>query len=85
MLCDPLSETGIAGHPHSYYRREDILDWAREWGVPPPDVIGDVAFERNYLEAVRRAGTAQTGIFGLRVERNGIVGAPERHSSRPAR
>jgi trehalose 2-sulfotransferase len=67
MLCDLLSGTGIAGHPHSYYRREDILDWAREWGVPPPDVIGDVAFERNYLEAVRRAGAAQTGIFGLRL------------------
>jgi trehalose 2-sulfotransferase len=67
LLCDLLSGTGIAGQPNSYYRREDILDYAREWGVSPPDAIGDEAFERAYLEAVRRAGAAQTGIFGLRL------------------
>ena len=67
LLCDLLSGTGIAGQPHSYYRREDILDYARTWGVSSPDVIGDEAFERTYLEAVRRAGAAQTGIFGLRL------------------
>lgn len=67
LLCDLLSGTGIAGQPQSYYRREDILDYARKWGVSSPDVIGDEAFERTYLEAVRRAGAAQTGIFGLRL------------------
>jgi trehalose 2-sulfotransferase len=67
LLCDLLSGTGIAGQPQSYYRREDILDYARTWGVPSPDVIGEEAFERTYLEAVRRAGAAQTGIFGLRL------------------
>jgi LPS sulfotransferase NodH len=67
LLCDLLSGTGIAGQPHSYYRREDILDYAREWGVSSPDAIGDEAFERTYLEAVRRAGAAQTGVFGLRL------------------
>src|SRR6516165_1969350 len=67
LLCDLLSGTGIAGQPHSYYRREDILDYARKWGVSSPDVIGNEAFERTYLEAVRRAGTTQTGIFGLRL------------------
>jgi LPS sulfotransferase NodH len=67
LLCDLLSGTGIAGQPQSYYRREDIADYARAWGVSSPDVIGDEAFERNYLEAVRRAGTAQTGVFGLRL------------------
>lgn len=30
-------------------------------------MIGEEAFERTYLEAVRRAGAAQTGIFGLRL------------------
>jgi LPS sulfotransferase NodH len=67
LLCDLLSGTGIAGQPQSYYRREDVLDYARAWGVSSPDVIGDEAFERTYLEAVRRAGTAKTGIFGLRL------------------
>ena len=67
LLCDLLSGTGIAGQPQSYYRREDVLDYAREWGVSSPEVIGDEAFERTYLEAVRRAGAAQTGVFGLRL------------------
>jgi trehalose 2-sulfotransferase len=67
LLCDLLSGTGIAGQPQSYYRREDILDYARAWGVSSRNVIGDRAFERAYLEAVRRAGAAETGIFGLRL------------------
>jgi LPS sulfotransferase NodH len=67
LLCDLLSGTGIAGEPHSYYRREDILDYARKWRVPSPGVIGAPAFERSYLEAVRRAGAAGTSIFGLRI------------------
>ena len=67
LLCDLLLGTGVAGRPQSYYRREDIPDYAREWGVCSPDVIGHEAFERAYLEAVRRAGSAQTGIFGLRL------------------
>jgi LPS sulfotransferase NodH len=73
LLCDLLSGTGIAGQPHSYYRREDILDYARKWGVSSPDVIGDEAFERTYLAAVRRAGTTQTGIFGLRLMWSSVV------------
>ena len=67
LLCDLLSATGVAGQPQSYYRREDIPDYAREWDVPLPHEIGAEAFERSYLEAVRRAGAAQTGIFGLRI------------------
>jgi LPS sulfotransferase NodH len=67
LLCDLLSGTGIAGQPQSYYRREEIADYARAWGLSAPEVIGDEAFERAYLEAVRRAGAAQTGVFGLRL------------------
>ena len=67
LLCDLLFGTGIAGQPHSYYRHVDIVDYARKWGLSSPDVIGDEAFERTYLEAVRRVGAAQSGIFGLRL------------------
>jgi trehalose 2-sulfotransferase len=67
LLCDLLSGTGIAGQPHSYYRRQDIPTCRQKWGVSSPDVIGNETFERTYLEAVRRAGAAQTGIFGLRL------------------
>ena len=67
LLCDLLSGTGIAGRPHSYYRRQDISWRAQEWGVPSLDLIGPEAFERAYLEAVLRAGIAGTGMFGLRL------------------
>jgi len=67
LLCDLLNGTGVAGHPNSYYRRQGIPEWARAWGVSPPNVPGNEAFERTYLEAVRQAGTAQTGVFGLRL------------------
>jgi trehalose 2-sulfotransferase len=41
--------------------------YARKWGLSSPDAIGGEAFERTYLEAVRRAGGGQTDIFGLRL------------------
>jgi len=66
-LCDLLAGTGLAGLPRSYYRRDDVLDHARTWGVSSPDLIGDVAFERAYLETVRRVGSAQSAVFGLRL------------------
>jgi trehalose 2-sulfotransferase len=78
LLCDLLSATGVAGEPQSYYRREDIEDYVRTWGLSSPDAIGDEAFERAYLEAVRRAGAGETGVFGLRLM---WVSAPERHSA----
>lgn len=67
LLCDLLSQTGVAGLPNSYFRSQNILEWAREWGVPPPHRPGDPGFEQAYLDAVLRAGTAGTGVFGLRL------------------
>jgi trehalose 2-sulfotransferase len=67
LLCDLLSTTSVAGQPESYYRSEDIQWFAGAWGLSAPDVIGEEAFERAYLAAVRRAGAGETGIFGLRL------------------
>ena len=64
MLCDLLTATGRAGAPHSYYRRQDISKRAQDWGLADLDPR---AFDRAYLEAVLRAGTAETGVFGLRL------------------
>lgn len=67
LLCDLLAQTGVAGNPHSYYRREDILEWADEWGVATTPGPGSEAFERNYLDAVLRIGRGGTDVFGLRL------------------
>lgn len=64
LLCDLLSQTGVAGHPNSFYRQESVADFVAEWGVTPGD---GVDFERRYLAAVIKAGTGDTHTFGMRV------------------
>lgn len=64
MFCDLLTATGVAGRPASYYRAEDIAEWAERMGVP----FGEgAAFERAYLDAVVKRGTGETGTFALRL------------------
>lgn len=64
LLCDLLAATGLAGRADSFYRRQDIHEWAEQLGVPPGE---GAAFERAYLDAVRREGTGDTGVFALRL------------------
>lgn len=64
LLCDLLSQTGVAGKPNSFYRQESVADFATEWSVAPGD---GVEFERRYLAAAVKAGTNDTGTFGMRV------------------
>ena len=67
LLCDLLAETGVAGRPNSYYRLQNILDWARSWDVSPPDLTDSEEFDRSYLAAVLRAGASDNGVVGLRL------------------
>ena len=64
LFCDLLTATGVAGRPASYYRIEDIAEWAERMGVPFGESAG---FERAYLDAVVRRGTGDTGTFALRL------------------
>jgi LPS sulfotransferase NodH len=64
LLCDLLSGTGIAGRPDSFYRRESIAHFCRQWRLAPGS---GPEFERRYLDAVVREGTGDTGMFGMRV------------------
>ena len=65
LLCGLLKAAG-AGDPHSFYRREDIAEWAEGWGLPsgPQE---EPQFRRAYLDAVLRAGRGGTPIFGMRL------------------
>jgi trehalose 2-sulfotransferase len=67
LLCDLLAGSGAAGRPNSFYRRESIADFAVAFGVPATGGIDGDAFDRVYLEALRREGEAGTGVFGLRL------------------
>lgn len=62
LLCRMLEQIG-AGRPHSFFRAEDLDDWATDWGVPTPvRTVGS-----DYLRAAKAAGTSATGVFGLRM------------------
>ncbi len=61
LLCDLLSGTGVAGNPHSFFRRESLAEYAEEFGLPAPVI------DETYLDAAIREGTGDTGIFGVRI------------------
>lgn len=67
LLCEMLAASGVAGRPNSYFREQSFAHWARRWNVPHDNGTDDVAFDRDFLEAMRREGTNGTGIFGLRL------------------
>ena len=64
MLCDLLAGTGVAGRPESYFRRESIPSYYREFGLQEKDAP---RINRAYLDAVIQEGTGDTGVFGLRI------------------
>jgi LPS sulfotransferase NodH len=64
LLCDLLKQTGVAGRPNSFYRRESLDNWVRRFGIEPGT---GVEFERRYLDATIKDGTGDTGMFGMRV------------------
>jgi len=67
LLCDLLHDTGVAGNPHSFFRRQDFADWAEEFNVPVADWSDNQSFDQPYVDAVVTYGTAGTGLFGMRV------------------
>ncbi|MBZ9988669.1 Stf0 sulfotransferase [Mesorhizobium sp. BH1-1-5] len=72
LLCDLLTSTGRTGAPHSFYRRQDILEWAEEWKLPGRDTMSGLDFDAAYLNAAIKAGKGGTGIFGLRLMRENL-------------
>jgi LPS sulfotransferase NodH len=72
LLCGLLASTKAAGDPHSFYRRQDMSEWAEEWNLPLPDTMNEHDFEIAYFEAAIRAGKGGTAIFGLRLMRENL-------------
>ncbi|MEO5756900.1 MAG: Stf0 family sulfotransferase [Mesorhizobium sp.] len=72
LLCKLLASTKTAGDPHSFYRRQDVLEWAEEWHLPSRDTMSELEFETVYLKAAIAAGTGETGVFGLRLMRENL-------------
>jgi len=64
LLCDLLSQTGVAGKPNSFYRQESLAEFVADWGVAPGSGL---ELEQRFLAAAIKAGTGDTGTFGMRV------------------
>lgn len=64
-MCGLLDSTGIAGHPESYFRRQDEREWAAGWGIARPH---DGGFRRaDYFRAAVAAGRTANGVFAARI------------------
>lgn len=72
LLCKLLASTGTAGDPHSFYRRQDVPEWAEEWNLPARDTMSELEFNTAYLNAVITAGKGGADIFGLRLMRENL-------------
>ena len=51
LLCDLLTDTGVAGHPNSFFRRESISDWAQYFNVSVSEWDDEHEFDQSYLAA----------------------------------
>ncbi|MEZ2333344.1 Stf0 family sulfotransferase [Mesorhizobium sp. RCC_202] len=72
LLCDLLTSTKRMGEPHSFYRRQNIMEWAEDWGLPASHTMSELDFNVGYLEAAIAAGKGGTDIFGLRLMRENL-------------
>jgi len=67
LLCDLLTDTGVAGRPDSFFRSQSILWWADYLGVPVADWTDPYEFDQAYLNAVLQEGSRGTPVFGMRL------------------
>jgi LPS sulfotransferase NodH len=77
LLCDLLAATSVAGRPNSFFRQEDMLEWAEYWGLSPADLDGEGTFSRAYVEAMIREGRGGTEVFGLRLMWGSVAAASQ--------
>jgi LPS sulfotransferase NodH len=64
LLCGLLRSTGIASRPESYFRRDDLCDYADRWEVPQ---AADGVVDTTYVRAAVAAGRTTNGVFGARI------------------
>lgn len=64
LFCQYLASTGVAGVPETYFRKEDLHEYAKQWQILRSDGSYDFA---DYLEATREAGSTNNGVLALRI------------------
>jgi LPS sulfotransferase NodH len=64
LLCALLASAGVAGRPESYFRWQDELQRAKQWGVADPSGAFDYA---DFIRHALAAGKTENGIFAARL------------------
>ena len=67
LLCDLLADTGVAGHPDSFFRRQSFAEWAHYFNVSTSEWRGEHEFDQPYLAAILKEGSGGSQIFGMRL------------------
>jgi LPS sulfotransferase NodH len=65
LLCGLLDSTGVAGHPESWFRRQDELEFAARWGIA--DASEGTFGYSDYFRAAVAAGSTANGAFAARI------------------
>lgn len=67
LLCDLLTDTGLAGKPDSFFQLQSRQWWAKRLNVPSINWTNESAFDRTFLEAIIQRGKSKTPVFGMRL------------------
>lgn len=67
LLCDLLTDTGVAGRPDSFFRIQSRQWWAQYLDVSVTKWADEKVFDQSFLTAALREGTAATRVFGMRL------------------
>jgi LPS sulfotransferase NodH len=65
LLCGLLDSTGVAGHPESWFRRQDEREFAARWSIADPS-DGTFGYA-DYFQAAVAAGSTANGVFAARI------------------
>jgi len=67
LLCDLLTDTGVAGQPDSFFQLKSRQWWAQRLDVSTRNWADEHTFDKLFLAAVLKKGTSETSIFGMRL------------------
>ena len=69
LLCKLLAETGKSGNPNSHFHNPSLASWLETYGFHNSDFSTEQDALGAIFDAALARGTADTGIFGLRMQR----------------
>ena len=70
LLCRLLSQTGVAGHPGSYFHEPSLEAWLDDYDLPHNHAVSERELLGSIFRAAVAEGSRDTGVFGLRMQRH---------------